>query len=245
MVCSAACATNLPTPPTLRVTYGTGMAQDTALIVGATGLVGGHCLKTLLQSEDYQSVIALTRRPLALQHPRLVPITVDFDKLEEVDPFPTADVFCALGTTIRRAGSQHAYLKVDFEYGRNVAERSAAAGAKQFLLVSSVGAAPKSGNFYLRVKAELEKAIGALPFESVHFFRPSFLIGHREETRLGESVGVALSRALQFALAGKLRKYRPMPAGTLACAMLAAAREAKPGRHIYHYDDIVSLARQL
>jgi uncharacterized protein YbjT (DUF2867 family) len=221
------------------------MAQDTALIVGATGLVGRYCLKTLLERGDYQSVITLTRRPVAEQHPRLVQMTVDFDKLEEIDPFPAADVFCALGTTIRRAGSQHAYLKVDFEYARVVAERSAAAGAKQFALVSSVGADPKSSNFYLRVKAELEKAISAMPFESVHFFRPSFLIGKRDEIRLGESLGAAALRALQFALAGKLRKYRPMPAETLALAMLAAVREARPGRHIYHYDDILSLAQQL
>jgi uncharacterized protein YbjT (DUF2867 family) len=221
------------------------MAQDTALIVGATGLVGGYCLKALLESEDYRSVIALTRRPLGEQHPRLVPMLVDFDKLEEIDPFPTADVFCALGTTIKRAGSQHAFLKVDFEYAKNVAERSAAAGAKQFVLVSSVGADPKSSNFYLRVKAELEKAIGALPFESVHFFRPSVLIGKRTQKRLGESVGAAIARALQFALVGKLRKYRPMPAETLAAAMLAAARQARPGRHIYHYDDILSLAQRL
>ena len=172
-------------------------------------------------------------------------MVVDFEKLEEIDPFPTADIFCALGTTIRRAGSQHAFLKVDFEYARNVAVRASAAGAKQFVLVSSVGADPKSGNFYLRVKAELEKAIGALPFESVHFFRPSFLIGKRTEKRLAESVAAAILPPLQFALAGKLRKYRPIQAETLAAAMLAAAREAKPGRHIYHYDDIVSLAARL
>jgi uncharacterized protein YbjT (DUF2867 family) len=220
------------------------MAQDTALLVGATGLVGGHCLKTLLEAGDYQKVIALTRRAIAAQHLRLAQMAVDFDKLDEIDPFPTADVFCALGTTIRRAGSQHAFLKVDFEYAKNVAVRSSAAGSKQFVLVSSVGADPKSSNFYLRVKAELEKAIGALPFESVHFFRPSILIGKRRETRLAESVGAAVARALQFALAGKLRKYRPMRAETLAAAMLAAAREAKPGRHIYHYDDIVSLAER-
>jgi uncharacterized protein YbjT (DUF2867 family) len=221
------------------------MAQDTALIVGATGLVGRSCLKALLEGDDYRSVVALTRRPLDEQHPRLLQMIVDFDKLEEINPFPTADVFCALGTTIRRAGSQHAYLKVDFEYARRVAERSAAAGAKQFALVSSVGADPKSRNFYLRVKAELEKAIGALPFESAHFFRPSFLIGKRAEVRLGESVGVAMTRALQFALAGKLRKYRPIQAETLAAAMVAATREARPGRHVYHYDDILSLAQRL
>ncbi len=221
------------------------MAHDTALLVGATGLVGGCCLRRLLASEEYRSVIALPRRPLEAQHPRLAAMTVDFDKLEDIDPFPTADVFCALGTTIERAGSQHAFLKVDFEYPRIVAERSAAAGAKQFLLVSSAGADPRSSNFYLRVKAQVEKAVSSQPFESVHIFRPSFLIGKRSQLRLVEAAGVAAARLGQFAMTGKLRKYRPIPADTVAAAMLAAARESKPGRHIYHYDDIVALSQRV
>ncbi len=219
--------------------------MDTALVVGATGLVGSQCLKTLLDGGVYKRVVAFTRRPLGQQHKRLVETIVDFDKLEELDPFPTADVFCALGTTIAKAGSQPDYLKVDFEYPRIIAERSAAAGTTQFLLVSSMGADPQSGNFYLRVKAQLEKAITGRSFESVHIFRPSFLIGSREEFRLGESLGVAASRAFQFALAGKLRKYRAIAATTVAAAMAVAAREAKPGRHIYHYDEIVALASRL
>ncbi|HTM50005.1 MAG TPA: NAD-dependent epimerase/dehydratase family protein [Bryobacteraceae bacterium] len=218
------------------------MAQDTALLVGATGLVGAHCLQALLAREEYQTVIAFTRRSLSYKHPRLIETIVDFDRLEEIDPFPAADVYCALGSTIKRAGSQHAFLKIDYDYPRILAERSAAAGAKKFTLVSSVGADPKSSNFYLRVKAELERAVAALPFESVHIFRPSFLIGKRAETRLAESAAVAASRAIQFALAGKLRKYRPIRAEVLGAAMPAAVREGKPGRHIYHYDEILSLA---
>jgi uncharacterized protein YbjT (DUF2867 family) len=218
------------------------MAQDTALVVGATGLVGSHCLRALLAREEYQTVIAFTRRRLGLENPRLLETIIDFDKLEEIDPFPAADVYCALGSTIERAGSQHAFLKIDYDYTRIIAERSAAAGAKQFTLVSSVGADPKSSNFYLRVKAELERAVGALPFESAHFFRPSFLIGKRSETRLADSAGAAGLRAIQFALAGKLRKYRPIRAEVLGAAMPAAVREGKPGRHIYHYDEILSLA---
>ena len=219
--------------------------MDTALVVGATGLVGSHCLKTLLDSGAYERVVAFTRRPLGQQHPRLVETIVDFDKLEELEPFPTADVFCALGTTIAKAGSQADFLKVDFEYPRIIAERSAAAGAKQFVLVSSAGADPQSGNFYLRVKAQLEKAVTGLSFESVHIFRPSFLIGARAEFRLADTlVGPAL-RAVQFALVGKFRKYRPIAASTVAAAMAVAAREAKPGRHIYHYDDILALASRL
>jgi uncharacterized protein YbjT (DUF2867 family) len=215
--------------------------MSNALVVGATGLVGSHCLQVLLASGVYEQVIAFTRRPIALEHPRFEQAIIDFNKLDELEPFPVADVFCALGTTIRKAGSQADFLKVDFEYPRIIAERAAAAGAKQFLLVSSVGADPQSSSFYLRVKAELEKVISARTFESVHLFRPSFLIGKRAEFRLSESVGVAASRALQFALVGKLRKYRPIAASTVAAAMLAAARQARPGRHIYHYDDILKL----
>jgi uncharacterized protein YbjT (DUF2867 family) len=219
--------------------------MDTALVIGATGLVGAHCLNTLLDSTSYERVIAFTRRPLGRQHARLVETIVDFDKLEELEPFPAADVFCAIGTTIAKAGSQHAFLKVDFEYPRIVAERSAAAGAKQFVLVSSVGADPQSSNFYLRVKAQLEKAVSARTFEAVHIFRPSMLIGARPETRLVESIGVAAARVAQFAMAGKLRKYRPIEAAAVARAMAAAAKEGKPGRHIYHYDEILSLAVRL
>jgi uncharacterized protein YbjT (DUF2867 family) len=217
------------------------MVQDTALLAGATGLIGGHCLRTLLDGGRYQRVIALTRRPSGTRHSRLLERIVDFEKLDEIDPFPLADIFCALGTTLRRAGSQPAFLKVDFEYPGILARRSAAAGGRQFTLVSSVGADIASGNFYLRVKGEVENAISELPFESIHIFRPSFLIGERVESRWGESAGIAAARALQFALTGKLRKYRPISAATVASAMAAASVRANPGRHIY-YDDIVALA---
>ncbi len=218
------------------------MPLDTALLVGATGLVGSHCLDDLLESGAYERVIAFTRRPLGREHPRLIETIVDFSKLAEIEPFPVADVFCTLGTTIGQAGSQHAFLKVDFEYPSIIAERSAAAGAKQFMLVSSVGADPKSSNFYLRVKAELEKSVSSRSFESVHIFRPSGLIGSRAELRVAELLGVTAVRAAQFAMVGKWRKYRPIAASTVASAMVNAARQGKPGRHIYHYDEIVALA---
>jgi uncharacterized protein YbjT (DUF2867 family) len=218
------------------------MPRDTVLLIGATGLIGGKCLDALLSSDAYERVIAFTRRPLGRDHPRLIETIVDFDKLEDIDPFPVADVFCAMGTTIAKAGSQHAFLKVDFEYPRIIAERAAAAGSQQFLLVSSVGVDPKSSNFYLRVKAELEKAVSARSFESVGIFRPSFLIGARAEFRLTEVIAGPAMRAAQFAMVGKLRKYRPIQAEIVASAMVNAARLCKPGRHIYHYDEIRALA---
>lgn len=220
------------------------MPCDTALLVGATGLVGGHCLDLLLEASPYRKVIVYTRRPLGREHPKLEAIVIDFEKLRDLDPFPAADVFCALGSTIAKAGSQHAFLKVDFEYPSALAERSAAAGSTQFLLVSSVGADPKSGNFYLRVKAEVEKAVSARPFESVQIFRPSLLLGDRKEFRLGEKAAGLAARAGQFALVGKLRKYRPVGAETVARAMVNAARQGRPGRPIYQYDEILALSRE-
>ena len=214
----------------------------TALIAGATGLVGGHCLGLLLDGGYYERVVALTRRPLALRHPRLAESVVDFENLEEADPFPAADVFCALGTTIRQAGSQAAFRRVDFDYSKMIAERSVAAGAGQFLLVSSVGADVKSRNFYLRVKGELEQAVCALPFEAIHIFRPGVLMGERPQRRAGEAVGIAVARAAQFALVGAWRRYRPIGAEAVAKAMAAAAKEGRAGRHVYHFDEIRELA---
>jgi uncharacterized protein YbjT (DUF2867 family) len=218
------------------------MKRDTAVIAGSSGLVGSHCLEGLLEGGAYERMVALTRRPLDRRHPRLVESVVDFEKLEELNPFPAGDVFCALGTTIRRAGSQAAFSRVDLDYPRIIAERSAAAGARQFLLVSSVGADAASRNFYLRVKGELERAVMALGFEAVHIFRPSFLFGERAERRPGEAAGIPIARALQFALMGGLRKYRPIEAKTVAAAMVAAATEGRPGRHVYHYDEMIALA---
>jgi uncharacterized protein YbjT (DUF2867 family) len=219
-----------------------GMTPRTALIAGATGLVGGHCLRLLLASDACQRVIALARRPLGISHPRLDERVIRFEDLETMDPFPAAsEVYCALGTTIAAAGSQSEFRRVDFDYPRALAIRAAAAGARQFLLVSSVSADPGSPNFYLRVKGELEEAVSALRFDSVHIFRPSFLIGDRPRRRRAESLGAALFRAIQPALAGPLRKYRAIDAAVLASAMLAAARVARPGRHVYHYDQILSV----
>lgn len=212
------------------------------MLAGATGLVGSLCLELLLDGGYYEKVVALTRRAIDRQDSRLIQTTVDFDNLREIELSPAADVYCALGTTIRRAGSQAAFLKVDFEYPRTLATCSAGAGSRQFILVSSVGADSGSSNFYLRVKGELENAVTALPFQSTHIFRPSFLFGERAERRPGESIGIAMAQSLRFALIGKWRKYRPIPAATVAAAMIVAARQGRSGHHVYHYDEILDLA---
>ena len=189
----------------------------------------------LLESPRYNHVASIGRRPLAFGHAKLEEIQSDFGKLPDL---PVADIFSAFGTTIKRAGSQEAFRRVDHDYILQLAEWGLRNGAKQFLLVSSVDSDPKSRNFYLRVKGELEADLNALSYESVHIFRPSVLLGSRSESRPLERISQRALVALQWALAGKLRKYRGMPAGRLAAAMVLVAAQQKPGRFVYDYDEI-------
>jgi uncharacterized protein YbjT (DUF2867 family) len=207
----------------------------TAIIAGATGLVGSECLRLL--STRYNQIIALVRRRAGIPDERVV----DFDQLGALE-FPAgAHVYCALGTTIKKAGSQPAFRRVDFDYPLALAERAAAARGR-FMLVSSVGADPKSNNFYLRVKGELEDRIRVLPLDACHIFHPSFLIGDRAEKRTGEKAGIAIARTINLLLIGGLRKYRAIEATAVARAMVAAAQKNSAGTFVYHYDEIKELA---
>jgi uncharacterized protein YbjT (DUF2867 family) len=214
-----------------------------AILAGASGLVGGHCLSSLLESSDYHHVLALVRRPLDLQNSKLRQIEVDFTSLPALPEFAGADVFCTLGTTMRQAGTREAFRKIDFDAELAYATVAAQGGARQFLLVSSIGANAHSSTFYLRVKGELEDAVKALPFRSFHIFRPSFLVGDRSSDRPVERVSTAVAKALDFAFLGKFRKYSAVEADDLAAAMLAAARRAEAGVHLYEYEKIVSMAK--
>jgi len=211
-----------------------------ALITGGTGLVGSHCLQFLLASPEYASVTALVRKGNGINHPKLREQIVDFDSL--VDLPAADDIYCALGTTIKKAGSQPAFRRVDFEYPLQIAERGLTTGAKQFLLVSSVGANSKSANFYLRTKGELEDALRQLPFRALHIFRPSFLVGERKEQRAGERLGMVVTEALKFVMVGGLRRYRSIPAETVGKAMVKAAACESSGVHLHQYDEIERLA---
>ena len=218
------------------------MTARTAILAGATGLVGSLCLKQLLDDPTYSQVVAVTRRPVPEAHPKFVQKIVDFDQLNQLAPIAADDAFCALGTTIKKAGSQDSFRKVDVGYSKAFAGFALAGGSRQLALVSSVGANPRSGNFYVRTKGELEEAVSAMAFQSIHIFQPSFLMGLRAEQRPGEGIGLALARAFQFVLVGGLRKYRPISASAVAAAMIAAVKCAEPGRHIYLFDDIEALA---
>ena len=218
-------------------------ARRTALLVGATGLVGGHCLRGLLEDDTWSQVVVLARRRLPATHPKLVARLVDFDRLGQLSGFPrVTDVFCALGTTIASAGSQREFHKVDFGYVVETARLASVSGAQQFLLVSSLGADRASNLFYSRVKGEAEEAVRKLPFPSVQIFRPSFLAGARAERRPFERVGIAAFSAISFALVGPLRRFRPVPAADVARAMIEVARRAPPGVHVWEVDRIEEIA---
>jgi len=225
------------------------MASE-AIIAGAAGLVGRECLRNLLGR--YDSVTALVRKPLNQTSPKLIQRQIDFDRIGTIEIPSGAHVFCALGTTIKTAGSEEAFRHVDFDYPRMLAERAAAAGQARFMLVSSVGASAQSSTFYLRVKGELEESVRAMPLQEVHILRPSFLLGERTEKRPGEAIGGGLARGLSFLMVGPLRKYHPIRAATVGAAMVAAANATtgqdrlddknNPACFVYRYDEIVRLA---
>jgi uncharacterized protein YbjT (DUF2867 family) len=219
------------------------MATRTALLLGASGLIGGHCLDLLLADEFYSRVVAPGRRPLARAHAKLTQHAVNFDDLAAHAALLRADdVFCCLGTTIKRAGSQEAFRKVDFTYPAECARLARREGAQQFLLVSSLGANARSAVFYSRVKGEVEAAIAAVGFEAVQIFRPSLLTGERAERRTGEVVAGKFADVFSFAFAGPLRKYRPIAARAVAAAMVNLAKRRPPGVNIYESDRIRELA---
>jgi uncharacterized protein YbjT (DUF2867 family) len=214
----------------------------TAWVAGATGLIGRLLLSELLDSNRYSQVVALLRRPAGIQHPRLVEKIIDFSQVNKQALPPADDAYCALGTTIKKAGSQSKFREVDFQYPMNLARAAKSAGAQQFLLVSSVGANARARNFYLRTKGELEDALVGERFESLHIFRPSILVGTRTDRRPGERFGITLGKMIAPLMVGSLRKYRPIWASTVARAMLRASQEETPGVHVHEFDSIRELA---
>ncbi|MDJ0366899.1 NAD-dependent epimerase/dehydratase family protein [Hymenobacter sp. H14-R3] len=211
--------------------------KKTALLAGATGLIGSTLLPLLLASDRYAKVIVVGRRPVATQHPKLTQVVVDLGDLEtERLRLIADDVFCCLGTTIKQAGSREAFYKVDFLYVVQLAALTAANFAAQFLVVSSLGADASSRVYYSRVKGEMEEAVQQVPFRAIHIFRPSLLLGDRAQPRLGERLGAAVLALVRPLLRGGWRKYRPVAAATVAQAMLRAAQDDGGGLRIHDFD---------
>jgi uncharacterized protein YbjT (DUF2867 family) len=200
--------------------------KKTALLAGATGLVGSALLPLLLASERYAKVIVVGRRPVTIEHPKLTQVVTELSKLEDERLRLIADdVYCCLGTTMRQAGSKEAFYEVDFLYVVKLAAITAANFAAQFLVVSALGADAESRFYYNKVKGEMEAAVQQTPFRAIHIFRPSLLLGQRAAPRLGERIGGWLLTLARPLLRGRWQKYRPVAAATVARAMLQAAAD--------------------
>jgi uncharacterized protein YbjT (DUF2867 family) len=203
-------------------------------LLGATGLVGRHCLDLLARDPSFTRVVVLARRKFAeATAPRVEAHLVDFDRLEDHRELLGVDqVICALGTTIKTVGgSKERFRAVDYGIPLAAARIARAQGARHFLLVSALGASADSRIFYSRVKGELEDALRSAGFRSLTILRPSLLLGDRTEFRLGEAV----AKRLAWAVPGR---YRPIDARDVAAALVRAARADEPGMHIIESDEI-------
>lgn len=202
------------------------------LLAGATGLVGSLCLRRLLADPAFTRVVVLVRRPVAHIHPRLEQHVVDFARLDDArELFKVDKVMCTLGTTIKQAGSQERFREVDHDYPLRLARLGLEQGARHFLLVSALGANPRSGVFYNRVKGEVEAGMRAFAYPQLTIVRPSLLLGERQEFRFGEEVG----KRLAFLMPGK---YKPVQADDVAKVLVEAARRESPGVEVIESDEI-------
>jgi uncharacterized protein YbjT (DUF2867 family) len=240
----------------------------TAIILGASGLVGSEVLKQLLADKDvaddvaqntsnlsvnsgkepdpsFEKIKIFVRKPIAIHHPKLEQIIVDFDTIGNYSDSIKGDVvFCCLGTTIATAGSKEAFIKVDHTYPLEFAKIAKQNGVESFLLISSVGADKTASNFYLKVKGDIEFALEKLKFESLIIIRPSMLLGDRKESRFAESAGKIFMKLFSFAFIGKLKKYKAIQASAVAKAMIRLSKMKIEGSAVFLSDELQQIAER-
>ncbi len=206
----------------------------TAIIAGSSGLVGKSLLNLLLEEPNYSQVISIVRQASGISHPRLQELVINFNEMAEaLKPIKNGDdVYCCLGTTMKKAGNKVEFRKVDYTYSIALAEWALKIKARNFLCISAMGANPSSKIFYNRIKGEIEREIGKIKIPSVVFFRPSLLIGKREDHRRGEVLATVLANLFSFLFKGILKNYKAIPAEKVAAAMLKEAQNGKLGVRI-------------
>lgn len=217
--------------------------SKTAVVLGATGLVGGQLLGRLLDDPRYGRVVALTRRALERAHDKLTVHVVDFRDLPSFADRVRGDVlFSALGSTKKKAGTNEARYEVDYTFQYTVAQAAAQNGVPTYALVSATGANPSSASFYLKMRGELERDVQKLPFARTRILRPGFLAGERDESRPGEEAAISVLKWV-----GKLpglRAIRPIDAGLVASALVNAVADETPGVKIYSANELFDLGAQ-
>ncbi len=219
------------------------MAKKTALLVGATGLIGNQLLRLLLNNDLYDLVIVLSRRPIKdLESKKLMVKLVNFEEIENITLPPVDDFFCTLGTTMKQAGSKEIFYKIDFDYPIMSAKLALKHQAKRSFLVTAMGADANAVVYYNRVKGKVEEAILGLAFQDQFIFRPSLLLGNREKTRFGESMAQLLAKSLSFLFIGVFKQYKAIEGKDVAKAMNSIAVSSSSGINIYSSIQIQEIA---
>jgi uncharacterized protein YbjT (DUF2867 family) len=209
-----------------------------ACIFGSTGLVGTSLKEQLLNDERYSKVILFVRSELMLTHPKLIQVVGDYNKLEGYSEQLVADeYYCCLGTTMKKAKTKEAFEYVDYQLPVKISQLAVNSSVNKYCVVSSIGASAKSSNFYLHTKGKMEDDILATGIDHLHFFRPSLLLGYRNEKRFGESMAKVFAKLFGFLMIGKLKKYRAIQAKTVANAMIKVANK-NTNQRVFISDEI-------
>jgi uncharacterized protein YbjT (DUF2867 family) len=215
----------------------------TAVMIGATGLVGSQLLAQLIADDRFSTVISFSRRKTGKTSVKLDEQIVDFDKPDTWSSLVSGDIaFSSLGTTVSQAGSKEAQKKVDYDYQFDFAKAAAKNGVKTYALVSSGGADPKSSSFYLRIKGELDRDVQTFGFDRVRILRPSLLVGDREKSRAGEKIGGVLLGALNAV--GIARKYRAISGEVVARAVINSVLDETKGTKIFTGEEVFEEAER-
>jgi uncharacterized protein YbjT (DUF2867 family) len=216
--------------------------MKTALLAGSTGLVGSELLRILTGHQEYEKIHILVRKPSGIQSQKIHEHVIHFDELESFVPGgPVHHIFCTLGTTIKKAGTKENFRKVDHDYVLALGRLAKTLNTEKFLVVTALGANARSAIFYNRVKGEVEEALARLDPDHLFIFRPSLLMGNRQEQRAGEKTAIAVYSVINPLFIGRLKKYKGIQAGQVAQAMVNVALDHDEKLKIFESNEIQDL----